>query len=217
MDTELLGKIHQVDCIEFMKQLPDDCIDLVFADPPYNAKNIGPNSRIYEGQIMQLPENEYRKFCADWIAEVLRIGKTVVITPGIANVCFYPQPSWIVCWHKPAACSFNRFGGFNAWEPIMIWGKIAKGKRLPQDYILCNTMNFSKGAEKDHPCPKPVELMLQLVDKFCPEDGIVFDPFTGSGTTLLAAKKLGKKFFGTEHIKTYCDIAEERLRQDYMF
>lgn len=217
MNPELLGKVHNIESLKFMRSLPDKCIDLVFGDPPYNAKNIGPNARVYEGQTMQLPEEEYKKFCADWITEALRIGKTVITTPGIANICYYPQPSWIICWHKPAACSFNRFGGFNAWEPIMVWGKIAKGKRMPQDYYLCNTMNFSKGVEKDHPCPKPLELMLMIVDRFCPENGIVYDPFTGSGTTLLAAKKLNKQFLGTEHIKNYCEIAEKRLQQEYLF
>lgn len=213
---DFINKIIQGDCLEVMKQMPDKCVDLVFADPPYNAKNIGPNARVYEGQRMQLPEKEYIKFCKDYFKECFRISKTVVITPGIANVCYYPNPSWIICWHKPAACSFNRFGGFNAWEPVMVWGKIAKGKRLPQDVLLVNTMNFSKGPEKDHPCPKPLELMLLLVDKFCPEGGIVFDPFMGSGTTALAAKKLGMRYSGVEKIKNYIKMANQRLAQEYL-
>ena len=210
------NKIYQGDCLEVMKTFPDKSIDLVLTDPPYNAKNIGPNQRVYEGQAMQLSLKDYKKFCSDWFKEADRVGKTLVFTPGIANVCFYPQPSWILCWHKPAAVSFNRFGGFNAWEPIMVYGKIAKGKRLPQDYILHNTLNFSNGAERDHPCPKPLELMKLFVDKFCPEGGIVLDPFAGSGTSLVSAKHLGRKYIGIDIIANYCEISKGRLKQDML-
>ena len=216
MIEEYLNKVICADSLEFMKKLPDKCIDLVLTHPPYNAKNIGPNSRVYEGQMMQLPLKEYKKFCKDWITEALRVSKRLVFTPGIANICFYPQPRWILCWHKPAAVSFNRFGGFNTWEPICVYGKIPKGKRLGQDYLLFNTMNFGKGPEKEHPCPKPLDLMKFLVDKFSLEDELVFDPFSGSGTTLVASKQLGRKYFGTDIIESYCKIANDRLRQEIL-
>ena len=101
--------------MEILKTFPDKSVDLVFADLPYNAKNIGPNARVYDGGIMQVPVVDYRKFCTAWITESLRVGKCVVMTPGISNVCYYPQPDWICCWHKPAAVSFNRFG-LGAWQ-----------------------------------------------------------------------------------------------------
>lgn len=197
------------DCLEVMKTMADKSVDLVLTDPPYNAKDIGPNHRVYEGQIMQLPLEEYKKFCADWFNEARRVGKNLLFTPGIANTNYYPQPDWIICWHKPAAVSFNRMGGYNAWEPIFFYGKMPKGKRLGQDYILCNTMNFGK--RLDHPCPKPLELMRILVDKFSIEEQIVMDPFVGSGTTVVAAKMLGRQFIGIDHIKSYIEITKDRL------
>ncbi len=200
-----------------MRQFKDKEFELCLTDPPYNAKNIGPNARVYDEQPMQLPPKEYKKFCADWIKEILRISERVVFTPGIANVCYYPQPDWIACWHKPAAVSFNRFGGFNAWEPIFLYGKIPKGKRLPQDYILCNTMNFTKGPEKKHPCPKPLELMRILINTFSLEGETVIDPFLGSGTTAVAAKSLNRKYLGIEKVENYCEIARKRLSQDMLF
>lgn len=214
---DLYNTIHCADSLEFMKHMPDKCVDLVLTDPPYNAKDIGPNRKVYEGQQMQLPLEEYKRWIGLWFSELERISHRIVITPGIANVCFYPQPAWIACWHKPAAVSFNRFGGFNAWEPIMLYGKIPKGKRLPQDYILENTMNFSKGPEKDHPCPKPLNLWMRLVDTFSLEGDVVFDPFNGSGTTSLACKNLERKYIGVDMIKRYCRIAEDRLKQDLLF
>lgn len=209
--------IIQGDCLEVMKTFPDKSFDLVLTDPPYNAKNIGPNARTYSVGTMQLPIEEYKQFCADWIKEALRISHRVVFTPGIANVCYYPQPDWIACWHKPAAVSFNRFGGFNAWEPVFLYGKIPKGKRLPQDYFLVNTLNFTKGPEKGHPCPKPLELMRILVNTFSLEGEKVMDPFLGSGTTAVAAKSLDRIYAGIEMNPEYIEIARKRLSQQQLF
>ena len=204
------------DCLEIMRVFEDKSFDLVLTDPPYNAKDIGPNKKKYIESQMQVPLPQYKKFCQNWIKEVLRIGKRVVFTPGIANICYYPQPDWVACWHKPAAVSFNRFGGFNAWEPVMLYGKIPKGKRLPQDYILENTLNFKKGPEAEHPCPKPLNLIMRLIDTFSLDDEIILDPFLGSGTTLVATKILGRKATGIEISERYCKISVDRLKQDIL-
>lgn len=206
-------EIHEGNCIEVMRSFADKEFDLCLTDPPYNAANIGPNARTYKSGIMQLPLEEYKQFCADWFKEAQRVSKRLVFTPGIANVCYYPQPDWIACWHKPAAVSFNRFGGFNAWEPIMLYGKIPKGKRLPQDYFLVNTMNFTKGPEKAHPCPKPLELWRILVDTFSNEGDRVLDCFMGSGTTAVAAKYLKRDCTGIEVVPEYIEITNKRLSQ----
>lgn len=205
------------DCLEGMKLIPDQSIDLLLTDPPYNAKNIGLDKKTYKNQRMQLPQDEYIKLCQDWFKEAQRIAKNILFTPGISNICYYPQPTWILCWHKPAAVSFNRMGGFNAWEPICFYGKMPKGKRLGQDYLLFNTLNFRKGAEKEHPCPKPLDLWQLLIDKFSEEEAVVLDPFMGSWTTAKAAKVLNRNFIGFELEEDYCKVGEERLRQENLF
>lgn len=205
------------DCIEIMRKMENKSIDLVLTDPPYNAKNIGPHQRTYSLGTMQLPEKEYKKFCKEWFKEALRVGKALVFTPGIANVCFYPQPYWILCWHKPAAVSFNRMGGFNAWEPIMVYGKTAKGKRLGQDYILVNTLNLDQGPRKNHPCPKPPLLIKKLIDVFSNEGDLILDPFNGSGTTTWGAKQMGRRFIGIDINSEYNKIAESYLQQEMLF
>jgi site-specific DNA-methyltransferase (adenine-specific) len=68
------------------------------------------------------------------------------------------------------------------------------------------------GADRpDHPCPKPSALMRRLVEQFTDPGETILDPFAGSGTTLLAAKQLGRKAIGIELSEEYCRVAVERL------
>ena len=208
------NKIIQGDCIEVMKEMSNKSIDLMITDPPYNAKDIGPNQRKYSLGEMCLPLPEYKKFCRNWFKEARRVSKRLLFTPGIANITYYPQPTWVLCWHKPAAVSYNRMGGYNAWEPVFFYGKMPKGKRVGQDYIKVNTFNSKKGPEADHPCPKPTELWGQLVEKFSKKGELVGDCFLGSGTTAVVTKKLNMNYLGIELNGDYIKIANERLRQN---
>lgn len=215
--TGITNRVINCDCLDLLKYIPDKSIDLCLTDPPYNAKNIGPNARAYDVGKMQLPETEYKKFCKNWFREVKRISKNILFTPGISNTHYYSQPTWQICWHKPAAVSFNRMGGFNAWEPIFFYGKMPKGKHIGQDYKLQNTLNLTPGIQNDHPCPKPLPLWKWLVENFSLEGDIVFDPMLGSGTTVVAAKHLKRNFIGIEISEKYCRIASDRLRQEILF
>ena len=64
---------------------------------------------------------------------------------------------------------------------------------------------------KGHPCPKPIEWGLWLCERAAPQDGIILDPFCGSGTTCVAAKKLGRRWIGIEIDESYARIARERV------
>ena len=215
LDTESGQAIYCCDNREVLPLFPDRRFDLVLTDPPYNALNIGPNKREYADTKMQLSENEYRDFCSSWFNLSQPLTERMVFTPGIANTHNYPQPKWELCWHKPASVSFNRMGGFNAWEPIFVYGDTKK-VRLGQDYLLFNTLNFIKGEERNHPCPKPMSLWSYLVDIFAAIDNLILDPFLGSGTTTVAAKILGRKCIGIEISEKYCEIAAKRLSQSVM-
>ena len=154
----------------------------------------------------------HKKFCKTWFNQSYKLSKNIVFTPGIANMCYYPQPYWALCWHKPAAVSFNRFQGYNAWEPIFCYGK--NTQRIGQDYLKINTLNFKKGIEKNHPCPKVPELISWLILHFSNEGDTVLDPFLGSGTTSRVCKDLNRKCIGIEINKNYADIAVTRLAQE---
>jgi DNA modification methylase len=75
------------------------------------------------------------------------------------------------------------------------------------------TYNTAKKNRPNHPCPKPEPLMRDLVNLFSDEGETILDPFMGSGTTLVAAKRYGRKGIGIEVNEAYCEIAATRLSQ----
>ena len=96
----------------------------------------------------------------------------------------------------------------------MAWSSF---KRMPIKYT-CINHGFIKDSKehKSHPTQKPLKLITQIVNDFSDEDNILLDPFMGSGTTLRAAKDLGRKSIGIELEEKYCEIAVERLRQEVL-
>jgi site-specific DNA-methyltransferase (adenine-specific) len=70
---------------------------------------------------------------------------------------------------------------------------------------------WSMPENTDHPTQKPEKLIAKLVLASCPPGGVVLDPFLGSGTTSVVAKKLGRRFVGVERNAEYCAWAEKRL------
>lgn len=211
--------IYHGDCREVLNNLSVrakilETARLTLTDPPYNCEDIGPGRKVYLNQRMKLDANEYAKFCEEWFLFAGGL-PTVVFTPGISNTHNYPQPKWQLAWHKPAAASFNRMGGFNAWEPVFVYGDTSH-VRLGQDYLKYNTLNIRKGPEIDHPCPKPETLWGFLLSSFLPKGAAVLDPFVGSGTTLVVAKARGVEAIGIDWEERYCEIAARRLSQEVL-
>ena len=124
----------------------------------------------------------------------------------------------LLIWHKEGAYSGPLVAPFfTNHEEIYVIGKAAWRKSAPPlRSVLTSTEHRSSATrEVGHPTPKPVALMETLIDR-CPP-GVVADPFSGSGSTLLAAKQLGRKAIGVELEERYCEIAAKRLAQDTLF
>ncbi len=129
----------------------------------------------------------------------------------MTNAWNYPKPKWVLAWYKPGAVSYNKTGGFNIWEQVLVYGD--KVPRISQDLYESAPLNFMKGVERGHPCPKHYGMWRWMLTTVSRPGETVLDPFMGSGTTLRAAKDLGRKAIGIEIVEEYCAIAVERLRQ----
>lgn len=191
-----LNSIYAGDCRELVQSIPDGAVTLAFADPPYwvGFKYNGTTDRQMD-YIEPL-----------WLAtELERIGNVAMITPSIGHMYKYPEPRWVIAWHKPAAMGRNVAGGVNAWEPILLYGK----GRIDIDVLTAQVSAQSDAAF--HKCPKPLKLMTQIVNYFTKPNDIVIDIMCGSATTLVAAKRLGRRFLGFEIDPEMAELSRRRL------
>jgi len=193
--------IYHGDCRDILPMLPK--VDLALTDPPYG---VGVDYASFD----DTPEN-VRQLVRSVIPRCIAMSKRTVLTCGTRQIGFYPEPTWILCWLNRAGSFMNPWG-FTCWQPILCYGK---------DPYLENSMGaradvieHSETAKKwGHPCPKPEAFWKRLMGRASvKESDIVLDPFMGSGTTLVAAKQLGRRAIGIEIESKYCDIAIKRLK-----
>lgn len=196
--------IYNADCREILPFIGE--FDLCLTDPPYNVGiEYGP------GSSDNLAREDWFAWARDWFNPCRKISETLLIT-GQARLPDYAliEPwKWLLCWHKPAAMGRSPVGLCN-WEPVAMWGK---GSSAGVDVIVAPII--PDRAIDGHPCPKPFKWGTGFISLF-PKADRILDPFMGSGTTLVAAKQLGRRAVGIEIEEKYCQIAVQRLAQEVM-
>ncbi len=121
-------------------------------------------------------------------------------------------------WQKPSTCGvMGTVAGFRRdWEAIHLLGNFPASTPTASSVIRSSGNHISYIQDgMGHPHSKPVSVLELLMHRMPP--GVVADPFAGSGSTLLAAKNLGRKAIGVELEERYCEIAAKRLTQDTLF
>lgn len=131
-----------------------------------------------------------------------------------------PRPAvtrQLIVWDKRGGAGFS--GDLNMpWadvtEEVYVLGSGWQGRRRPAIYSV-PTLPSQSAARPDHPTPKPVSLIEELL-QVCPP-GVIADPFAGSGSTLLAARAQGRRAIGVELEERYCELIASRLSQGDLF
>ena len=196
------------DCREVLPTLGK--VDAVVTDPPYGVRlgEDGPTAigKTAYASFDDTAENVRQTIIPVVAACIERFGR-VVLTPGTRNCFSYPPPTEMGTIYNPAGAGFSRWG-FRTSQPILYYGKDPHGAaKMPQS--LWSTETSEKNG---HPCPKPINLMRWLVNRASLPGETILDPFMGSGTTGVAAVKLGRKFIGCEIEPRYFDIACRRIQ-----
>lgn len=177
---------------------------LTLTDPPYGI------GYAYKDHDDNDPEAN-----AQLVAAAFALGPAgKVWTPGAMNlsrdVARFGRARTL-CWHKGFAQAGNGLGGASTWEPVLVIDPPLKA--LPNDYLDFSTDRAElrgKMLREFHPCPKPVALFAHLIEAFLPADGVAYEPFSGSGTTILAGEQTGRAVVATEIDPAYVDVAVER-------
>ncbi|WP_445490614.1 DNA methyltransferase [Rhodopseudomonas sp. RCAM05734] len=213
MSLSFGNKRNQVlsgDCVPIMRQISGASVDFILTDPPYLVR--------YRSRSGQTIANDDRD---GWLepafAEMYRLLK-----PGSFCVSFYgwnAADKFIGAWRK---------AGFRIVGHIVFRKKYASSTgflqyRHEQAYLLAkgavefpaeplpDVMDWSYTGNRMHPTQKPISILEPLIKAFCPLNGVVLDPFCGSGSTLVAARRAGRSCIGIELDEGHHGTAELRL------
>ena len=191
--------IYHGDCRDVLPLLGP--VDLVLTDPPYGVGKADWDS----------------SFSLEWLPLAAKVTRNALaIMPGIANLLALPESidglryKWTLSVHVINAIVRGAVG-FGNWIPCVVY--VREGGSI----YTCNQDAGEvaiRGQMPNHPSPKPYDAMRWLVERL-PGD-TVLDPFMGSGTTLRAAKDLGRRAIGIEIEEKYCAIAAQRLAQEVL-
>lgn len=197
MIEQHLNKIYNMDCLEFMKTLPDKCIDLVLTDPPYrNEEDNQPTKDMRKNGGMK---NFGGKPTKEYLDEIFRISKNQIIF-GANNFELPPYKGFIV-WEKGIPFDFT-----------MSMAEIAYISEGLGTVSKIFTFRIAGAETRFHTTQKPIELMAKIIQKYSKEGETIFDPYLGSGSTAIACKMLKRNYIGCEISPEYCKIAEDRIK-----
>jgi site-specific DNA-methyltransferase (adenine-specific) len=239
------------DCIENLKTIPNNSIDLIFADPPYNMQTEGELLRTDGTKFNGVSDSwdkfssleEYDNFTKKWLIECKRVLKddgAIWVIGSFQNIfrlgyIMQDLGFWIlndVIWSKPNAVP--NFGGtrFQNSHETLLWCSKSKKSKYHFNYKTMKVFNGGKqmksiwdigiciGKErlkdkygnKIHSTQKPEALLYNVILSSTEKNDIVLDPFFGTGTTGVIAKRLGRRYIGIERNEEYILAAEKRLR-----
>ena len=233
-----LNKIYQGDCLGGMRSLPNESVDVIVTSPPYNLREGNTtlktggkwNQKLlndgYQDYQDNLPMEEYISWQRNCLTEMLRLIKPTgaifynhkfriqqgLLQNTLTEITKDFPVRQIIIWKRHGGMNFQQSYFLPTYEVIYLICK--------PEFKLANKANahgdvWEIGQERNnqHPAPFPVEIPLRAISS-CLHNEIVLDPFMGSGTTAVAAKRLGKSFIGFELSESYIELAKERLKQE---
>ena len=191
-----INQIICKNCFEIVKDMPNESIDLVIADPPY--------------------ENKFNleNFIQFVLPKIKKSGSLILfIFPD--DIWKIKTPAKQICVWKEVYSPQGRITKkYRRFFDLILWYPKSENYAFNNltRYQIRGVFDDSEWFKKLHPHQKPLSLIEKLVFIHSNQNDLVLDPFLGSGTTALACKILKRNYIGIEKEEEYCKIAKERLR-----
>jgi site-specific DNA-methyltransferase (adenine-specific) len=202
-------------------------VDVLVTDPPYGV-NLVTKTSDYRGSqafdngaslqadvLYRDDPDHIRALIREVIPGLIGLANRALIFSGPAMLFAYPEPAAVGAVFMPNGAGRSPWG-FQTTHPILYYGKdpyLADGKGSRPNGFRDEQPNRER---INHPCPKPISWMRWAVVRVSREGETVLDPFMGSGTTLVAAKALGRRAIGIELEERYCEVAATRCSQEVL-
>lgn len=235
-----LNKIYTGDCLEVLKGVESDSVDLVFTSPPYNMRTRIRNgkyttreksehfSKKYDHFGDDMPIDKFYLFHKQVLAELSRVSRIAVYNIGIVTGSkeaffkiigdFSESIKDIIVWDKGYGQPAMHGKVLNSCYELLLIFENGAGRAIQNSYFnrgeLDNIFRIGRPKENysSHSAIFPLELANKVIINFSKEGDLVLDPFLGSGTTAVACKELNRNYIGIELNPEYVKIAEKRLR-----
>ena len=218
---DLVNKIILGDCLEVMKEIPDESIDMILTDPPY-LMNYKSNRRVVKEKFDHiLNDKNAEGLITTYIKECYRILKP--------DSALYMFCSWhkvdlfkqevekyfnlknLIVWNKNNHGSGDLKGAYAPKHELILYAH--KGRSLFRCKRIPDVIDFPKISSDKlvHPTEKPIGLLELFIQNNSDPGNVIFDGFAGSGTTSIAALNTGRSFICIEKDERYFNIAKERI------
>lgn len=225
--------------VDVLQNIPNETVDLIVTSPPYNLKNSTGNgmkdgrggkwssAKLLDGYATYddcMPHADYVSWQRACLSEMMRVLKEDGaifynhkwrVQRGLLQdrqdiVDDFPVRQ-IIIWRRKGGINFNPGYFLPTYEVIYLIAK-PKFKLAPKANRHGDIWEFTQDMDNPHPAPFPVGLIERIITSTTAQT--VLDPFMGSGTTAIAAQRHGRDFIGIDIAQDYCDMAQDRLRQD---
>ncbi len=236
---DYINQIICGDCLEIMRQMPDQSIDLAVTSPPYNLKNSTgngmkcgnggkwSNAALINGYATYddcMPYDEYCQWQKECLSEMYRLIKD-------DGAIFYNH-KWrvqdgliqdrheilqdfpvrqIIIWRRKGGINFNPGYFLPTYEVIYLIPK-KDFKLAPKANAYGDVWEFGQELKNSHPAPFPVALIDRIISSTSAQ--VILDPFMGSGTTAVVAQALGRNYIGIDISEEYCEMANKRIERN---
>lgn len=221
--------IYHADCRQALPDMPPGSVDLILTDPPYQSLDVavsqGTTTRLLprdrftgkrlasaagKGWFTTLPNEEIVRVLRMWMTKLRETGALYAFADVKTGLAVFPplQPTNVLVWDK------QRIGmGFH-WRRMHEWIAFSPmPKHRLRSKSLGDMLRCPPGKHTFHPTQKPLAVLRTLILNSTAPGDLIVDPFMGVGTTLLAAKELGRRAVGIEIDERFCACAAGQLER----